>query len=209
MNPAPAATNIAPTNVDDYVERVLRGGTLGERIDRGFLRNIPLHGILLGLAVLLAAFLVYRMIRRIHLRMERRRDPYALPDRALARLMDRLRDEIRRLGDAGSIDPSEEGRWKKLLREATHAASRYERLVETFVARIEERDMQFIGNLQTAFDEMVAAWKEMRRALADLPAQLDDTAHLVNIRRRANDSVQDFLDAAKEFESRCSEILGG
>lgn len=196
-----------PPGAEDVLERVIETGDLGEQIDRSILEGIPFPWLWWTLLSLAAAYVVVCVVRRIRLRVQRRRDPYELPGRAFARCMSEIQRQIRDLAAKKTLSAEEEGRWLKLYREAEASGSRYTRLVENYEAEIVERDIQYFGDMQTRFNEMVAAWKTLRDHMQDLKATMADTDHLANVRRRANDRVQKFLDAAKELENQCDRVI--
>jgi hypothetical protein len=191
----------------DVLERIIESGDMSERIDRSFLEQIPFLWIGAGIVGLVALYVVWRIVRRIHLHVEKKKDPFALPGRSYRRILSELQTKIREVSDRGLFDPEEEGRWLKLHRETEHAASRYVKLVDTFQTEVVEKDIQLFGDLQSRFDEMVAAWKSMVEHAGGVAASMTDTEHLVNIRRRANDKLQEFLEAAKELETQYDRVV--
>lgn len=202
-----AAPESATNAATDVLERVIETGDMRERIDRGVLDQIPFFWLWTGLLAVVAIYVLWLIVRRIRLRVEKRRDPYALPGRSFERCMTELHKKIRELSGQEILDAEEEGRWLKAYRETERAGPRYTKLVDVFQAEVVEKDIQFFGDLQSRFDEMVAAWKSMVEHAQGLTASMADAEHLINTRRRANDKLQEFLEAAKEFEAQHDRVV--
>lgn len=191
----------------DILDRVIETGNMAERIDRSILDQIPFVWVSIGLLAVLAAYVLWRMVGRLRLRVEKLRDPYALPGRAFDRSVTELRARIRELNRQGAMDAEEEGRWIRICRETGRAGPRYRRLVGIFQTEIVEKDIQFFGDLQSKFDALAAAWRSLAEHAQAVTPSLADAERLVNTRRRANDKLQEFLDAAKEFENQYDRVV--
>lgn len=202
-----AAPDPAADGSPDVFDRMIETGSMAERIDLSILERIPLLWLPIGLAAAVAVVVLWRLVHRVRVHVEKRRDPFALPGRAFERSVSELRLKIRELAGRGVLNAEEEGRWIRICRETGHAASRYGKLVGIFQTEVVEKDIQFFGDLQSRFDALVAAWKALADHARGVTASMADAEHIVNTRRRANDRLQDFLEAAKEFENQYDRVV--